>query len=265
MLNLKRKLALSLGVAAITFGGANASAAEKVIVGGMSTGGEAFIGQINKDNTMQELYFSDDKNKINGLAYSKKCNIAVAVGSNGIELYDFNKQEGEKAVVYLSARLWDVEAATVNGKPIFIAVGDSANIVSSPDCGKTWKQAIPYTEEYKKGGTENIQKYHAASKALVAKLGGNIAFGFTHFRGVEFVEDGKGGGNFIATGSFDSATTFKLDKDNFARFESFTKHANGNTDQAKDIISIGDGKYLITGKNSYKCDASNKCKTSRSL
>lgn len=248
----------------LLLGGVEVTATEVVVVGGSSPTGAPFIGLID-NGTFQELYYGDAKNRTNGLAYSKECNTAVAVG-DWIDVYDFNRHEGERANVYLSARLWDVDVATINGKSIFVAVGNKTNVVSSTDCGKTWKQAIPFTEENKQGGSENIQKYRDAVQALKTDVfSGDFAAGFTHYRGVSFVEDKNGGGKFVATGSFDNVTTLKLDADNYARFESFTKHTKSNSDQAKDIVSIGNGSYLITGKTTYQCDIDNKCKKVRKL
>jgi|GEM_PF-5565240 len=69
-------------------------------------------------------------------------------------------------------------------------------------------QVVPFTEEYKKGGKENIQLFRNALKALKTDvLGDDFARGFSHFRGVEFVENEKSDGQFIATGSFEAAAT----------------------------------------------------------
>lgn len=248
-------LALSVG---------NAFAAETLIVGGAAASSNPFVGQII-DGKMRELYYGDSKNQVNGIAYSKQCNVAVVVG-DAIDVYNFSSGEGERANAYLTDRLWDVASATVNGKPIFVAVGNKSNILSSPDCGKTWKQAIPYSEENKIGGKENIQKYQNAIKTLQAEVfGKDYAMGFAHYRGVEFVDDGKGSGKFIATGSFDAAATLKLDKDGYLRFESFSKNTPSNRDQAKDIVPTGDGSYMIVGKDSYSCDAANQCNKLRGL
>jgi photosystem II stability/assembly factor-like uncharacterized protein len=248
----------------LMLGAGNAFAAETLLVGGSSAAGEPFVGEV-VNGVVKERYYGDSKNSINGMAYSSACNVAVLVG-NAIDVFDLGSGEGGRANAYVTARLWDVTTATVGGKSIFVAVGDKSNILSSPDCGKTWKQAVPFSEENKAGGRANIEKFQNALKDLQAKvLGKNHALGFTHYRGVEFVDDGKDGGKFIATGSFDSAATFKLDKEGFVRYESFTKHAAGNTDQAKDIVSTGAGTYMIVGKNSYTCSADNKCSKVRAL